>query len=176
MPITSASPGVARVARAPDNLSAFIMRKAFAARLHCGLSVASLGPLQRQPLNSNIAYHVCCVAIHFFRQQMAWSSGNRATVPNFCTAHRRTRQRPHRWQCICCAARRDVALTLASGAYGMYGLGTVPSEPRQWLWGAWGHVRVIFRSVSLLELEVASEGHQRPFLAPAGSGVSRVGP
>ena len=150
MPVTYASPGVARVARRPDSLSAFIMRKAFAARLHCASLPASLAHLQRQPLNSGIAYHVCYAAIHSFRQQMAWSSGNRATVPNFCTAHRRTRQRPHRWQCICCAARRDVALTLASGAYGMYGLGTVPSEPRQWLWGAWGHVRVIFRSVSLL--------------------------
>ena len=139
LPITSASPGVALVARAPDNLSAFIMRKAFAARLHCGLSVASLGHLQRQPLNSGTTNHICSAAIHYFRQQMAWSSGNRATVPNFCTAHRRTRQRPHRWQCICCAARRDVALTLVSGAHGVYGLGTVPSEPRQWLRGACGH-------------------------------------
>ena len=48
----------------------------------------------------------------------------------------------------------------------MYGLGTVPSEPRQWLWGAWGHVRVIFRSVSLLELEVASSTFAVRF--PAG--------
>ena len=30
MPVTSASPGVARVARRPDSLSAFIMRKACA--------------------------------------------------------------------------------------------------------------------------------------------------
>ena len=155
MPVTSASPGVARVARSPDNLSAFIMRKAFAARWHCGLSVASLGHLQRQPLKLCTTNLICSAQFHSFRQHMAWSSGNRATVPNFCTAHRRTRQRPHRWQCICCAARRDVALTLVSGAHGVYGLGTVPSEPRQWLRGACGHIEcTISRFVYLLELEV----------------------
>ena len=53
--------------------------------------------------------------------------------------------------------RRDVALTLVSGAHGVYGLGTVPSEPRQWLRGACGHIEcTISRFVYLLELEVAS--------------------
>ena len=47
LPITAASPGVARVARAPDNLAAFIMRKAFAARWHCALAVASLAHFLR---------------------------------------------------------------------------------------------------------------------------------
>ena len=49
-----------------------------------------------------------------------------------------------------------MALTLVSGAHGVYGLGTVPSEPRQWLRGACGHIEcTISRFVYLLELEVA---------------------
>ena len=102
---------------------------------------------------------------------MAWSRDNQLTVMKICPAHRRTRQRPHRWQCICCAARRDVALTLVSGAYGVYGLGTVPSEPRQWLRGACGHIEcTISRFVYLVELEVAKNRYRTgretdPFLS-----------